>query len=94
MEATMGGKAQTITLEELPITADDRRSTLATCMNAAPDFLLDRQAGARIVGHLLETVRAQWHATCEEANLSGADRNLFWERMFLNPFIFEGYDGP
>ena len=45
-----------------------------------------------IVGHLLETVCAQWNAICEKVNPSGMDYNLFWERMFLKSFISERYN--
>ena len=75
------------------ITADSRRSTLATCMESAPNFQLDERVAAKIIKDTLEAVRAGWKNMCEEAGLSMVDRNLFWERMFLNPSIFEGkYD--
>lgn len=72
------------------ITADSRRSTLATCVEAVPNFQLDERAAATIVKKTLEAVRSEWQNTCEEAELSDVDRNLFWERIFLNPSIFEG----
>lgn len=75
------------------ITGNNRRSTLATCMEAAPNFLLDKQTAAGIIQHMLATVRTEWEATCDEASLSDVDRNLFWERIFLNPYIFEGGEG-
>jgi serine/threonine-protein kinase HipA len=75
------------------ITGNNRRSTLATCMEAAPTFLLDKQTAAGIIQHMLATVRTAWEATCDEASLSEVDRNLFWERIFLNPYIFEGTEG-
>jgi len=75
------------------ITGNNRRSTLATCMVAAPNFLLDKQTAAEIIQDMLEIVRTEWEASCEEASLSDVDRNLFWERIFLNPYIFEGSKG-
>ena len=75
------------------ITAESRRSTLATCMDAAANFQLGERAAAKIINDTLEAVRAEWQNTCQEAELSEVDRNLFWERIFLNPSIFEGgYD--
>ena len=71
------------------ITGDSRSSTLATCLDAAPDFLLSKQAAEEIILHMLKTIRGEWEAVCKEADLSEVDRNMFWERMFLNPFIFE-----
>ncbi|WP_349358388.1 HipA domain-containing protein [Stappia sp.] len=75
------------------ITGNNRRSTLATCMQAAPNFLLDKQTAAGIIQDMMSTVRTEWEATCNEASLSDVDRNLFWERIFLNPYIFEGSEG-
>lgn len=75
------------------INGNNRRSTLATCMEAAPNFLLDKQTAAGVIQHMLATVRTEWEATCDEASLSEVDRNLFWERIFLNPYIFEGTEG-
>jgi len=72
------------------ITGNNRRSTLATCIEAAPSFLLDKQTAAGIIQDMLATVRTEWETTCDEASLSEVDRNLFWERIFLNPYIFEG----
>lgn len=71
------------------ITGDSRRSTLATCMDAAANFQLGERAAAKIINETLEAVHAKWRNTCEEAELSEVDRNLFWERIFLNPSILE-----
>lgn len=75
------------------ITDNNRRSTLATCMEAAPNFLLDKQTAAGIIQQIQATMRTEWEAICNEARLSEVDRNLFWGRIFLNPYIFEGYEG-
>ena len=60
------------------ITGNNRRSALVTCMEAAPNFLIDKQTAAGIIQHMLATVRTEWKATCDEASLSDVDRNLFW----------------
>ena len=75
------------------ITSTSRRSTLAACMEAAPNFLLDKHAATDIIGHLLEAVRSEWDSTCDEARLTAVDHTILRERVFLNPFIFEGSDG-
>lgn len=69
---------------------NNRRSTLVTCMEAAPNFLLDKQTAAGIIQDMLATVRSEWKVTCDEASLSDIDQNLFWERIFPNPYIYEG----
>ena len=59
-------------------------------MEAAPNFQLDERAAGRIVKDTLEAVRSEWQNACAEADLSEVDQNLFWERIFLNPSIFDG----
>ena len=75
------------------ITGNNRRSMLATCIETAPNFLLDKKTAVGIIQDTLATVRTEWETTCNEARLSDVDRNLFWERIFLNPYIFEGNEG-
>jgi serine/threonine-protein kinase HipA len=70
--------------------AGDRRSQLATCMNAAAAFMLSSAEASNIVNHQLAVIRQQWPQVCNEAQLSHVDRAFFWQRQFLNPFAFEG----
>ncbi|MEM7072004.1 MAG: type II toxin-antitoxin system HipA family toxin [Pseudomonadota bacterium] len=72
------------------ITADNKSSTLKACMDTAPNFLQDRHEAKSIIEHLLEIVRTELDLLCEEADLAEVDRRLLQERIFLNPFIFEG----
>ena len=70
------------------IHGSDRRSQIATCMAAAPCFLLGTEAAIAIVNHQLRTIEKEWPSICDEAGLSAVDRALFWRRQFLNPFAF------
>lgn len=72
------------------ITSGSRRSTLATCMQAATNFQLDSHAAAEIIEEILNALHSNWQTVCQEAELSKVDQNFFWERIFLNPSIFEG----
>ncbi len=72
------------------IIGENRMSNLAVCLDAAPKFLLSKPEAIEIIQHHIETVRACWDSVCDEVGLSEVDRKLFWGRMFLNPFIFEG----
>ena len=70
---------------------DDRRmSNLAVCLEAAPHFQLKRNSAEDIIAAQISVIRAEWTGVCEEAGLSEVEQNLFSQRMFLNPFIFEG----
>ncbi|MDE2056350.1 MAG: type II toxin-antitoxin system HipA family toxin [Betaproteobacteria bacterium] len=66
----------------------DRSSHLATCIIAAPSFLLARQEAIAIINHQVNVIEHEWQAICDEARLSEVDRTLFWQRQFLNPFAF------
>ena len=70
------------------IHGSDRRSQIATCMAAAPSFLLGTEAAIAIVKHQVSTIKNEWPSICDEAGLSAVDRALFWRRQFLNPFAF------
>ena len=70
------------------IHGSDRRSQIATCMAAAPSFLLGSEAAIAIVNHQVRTIENEWPSICDEAGLSAVDRALFWRRQFLNPFAF------
>lgn len=72
------------------IIGENRMSNLAVCLKAAPKFRLEEPEAIDIITHQIETVRARWKNICHEVKLSEVDRNLLWERMFLNSFIFEG----
>ncbi len=66
----------------------ERSSQVATCIAAAPSFLLGREQAISIVNHQVSVIENEWHAVCDEANLNEVDRAMFWGRQFLNPFAF------
>jgi serine/threonine-protein kinase HipA len=72
------------------IVGGNRMSQLSVCLEAAPNFLLDADRAKMIVKHQIQIVRDHWSGVCDEAQLTGTDRQLFWHRQFLNPFAFFG----
>lgn len=72
------------------IVGDKRTSTLATCLEAAPNFQLSEKAAKDIIARQIGTIRGCWDEVCEEARLTEVEHNLFGRRMFLNDFVFEG----
>jgi serine/threonine-protein kinase HipA len=72
------------------IYGSDRRSQLATCIAAAPAFLLKPEDAICMVNHQVKQMLQAWESVCDEANLGEVDRNFFWRRQFLNPFAFYG----
>ncbi len=72
------------------IVGNNRVSTLATCLEAAPNFQLGEKAAKDIIDRQIGTIRDGWDDICEEAELTEVERNLFDQSIFLNGFIFEG----
>lgn len=70
----------------------DRRSQIAVCLSAAPDFLLSQDDAIAIINHQVQVILREWDGVCAEAALSPVDRALLWRRQFLNPFAF--YNAP
>ncbi len=72
------------------IVGNNRTSTLATCLEVAPNFQLSEEAAKDIITRQIGTIRDAWDDICEEAALTEVERNLFGQRIFLNDYIFEG----
>ncbi|MGV0953512.1 MAG: hypothetical protein ACOYBR_04315 [Fluviibacter sp.] len=70
----------------------DRSSQIATCIAAAPAFLLDQVEAVAIVNRQVGIIQNEWQAVCDAAGLSLVDRAAFWRRQFLNPYAF--YNAP
>jgi serine/threonine-protein kinase HipA len=72
------------------IVDDKRMSNLVSCLEAAPHFQLDHKAAEDIIVRQIIAIRDEWNDMCDEAALNEVERNLFGQRIFFNPFIFEG----
>ena len=72
------------------IVGDNRMSTLATCLEAAPNFQLSEQAAKDVIARQIGSIRDGWDGICKEAVLTEVERSLFGQRIFLNDFVFEG----
>lgn len=79
-----------IASQAMVIAGDERRSQLTHCLKAAGHFLLSTEAATGLIAKQVETIKGEWAATCDAADLSQTDRALFWGRHFLNPYAFEG----
>jgi len=54
------------------IVGDNRTSTRATCLEAAPRFQLDGKAARDIIAPQIGAIRDEWDDICEEAELTDA----------------------
>ena len=84
------GRSGNVASQAMLIVGDNRMSTLATCLEAAPNFQLSVSAAKAIIARQIGTIRDAWDDICEEAALTEVERNLFGQRIFLNDYIFEG----
>lgn len=66
----------------------NRMSQLAACLVAAPNFLLDAGSAKALMARQIQLIHDNWTAVCDEAELAEANRQLLWQRQFLNPFAF------
>ena len=84
------GRSGNVASQAMLIVGDNRTSTLAACLKAAPNFQLSEKAAKDIIARQIDTIRDAWDDICEEATLTEVERNLFRQRIFLNDYIFEG----
>jgi serine/threonine-protein kinase HipA len=84
------GRAGGEATQAMLILGQDRHSQIALCLKAAPTFLLNEREAAALVASQIKTIKERWSSICDEAALGQVDRNLFWRRLFLNPYAFIG----
>jgi len=65
-----------------------RLSQRRHCIAVANKFLLTELEAIDIFEHQIAVIEDNWKTVCDDAELSDIDRNLFWHRQFLNPFLF------
>ena len=69
----------------------DKGSQVSRCVNHAHTYRLGTEEAAALVDHQIDTIRSNWHATCDRAELTRAERSALWGRQFLNPYTLIGY---
>jgi serine/threonine-protein kinase HipA len=83
------GRAGNEASQAMKISGGNNLSQLKLCLEVAHHFMLSQKEAKEIFGLIEAVIRENWNMACEEAQLSGIDRNLLWGRQFLNPFSFE-----
>lgn len=72
------------------IHGNNRMSQLTTCLNAAPNFLLNTEKAKAIIAHQIHVIQQRFEVICDEVALPEIDRRFMWRRQYLNPFAFYG----
>lgn len=71
------------------LTRTERHSQLRVCLDAAPEFHIDRAGAQAIIDQVVTTIQRDWNDACDEACLTKAERATLLGREFLNPYIFQ-----
>lgn len=82
------GRAGNEASQAMKIVGDRNLSQLRLCLEVAHQFLLTEEEAKEIFQRIEITIRENWDTVCEEVELSKVDKNLLWQRQFLNPFSF------
>jgi serine/threonine-protein kinase HipA len=64
-----------------------KESRLQVCRDAAADYNLTVADANAIIDHTVGTIEDQWDEAADAARLTHLERELFWERQILNPYI-------
>ena len=83
------GRHGQIATQAMLVKGDDRSSRIATCLAAAPQFLLSEENAVEIIVKQVECIEQNWPTVCDKASLNEVDRNLLWGNQILNPYAFE-----
>jgi serine/threonine-protein kinase HipA len=75
--------------QALLITGNDKRSRLATCLQAAHHFLLSEAEALALIEQQLQCLTRNWRVVCDEADLSEPERTQLWGRVLVNPYVFD-----
>ena len=78
--------------QAMQIHGRERRSQLSLCLAAANKFLLTDERALAVMRDRIAVIAGNRDATCDEAQLGDADRQLLWRRQFLNDLAFEGLE--
>ena len=72
------------------ISGDNNFSQLKTCLETAHNFRLSKDEAMSIFETQKKAIESNWDKVCDEAEISDVDKQMLWNRQFLNPFAFEG----
>lgn len=84
------GRTGSEATQAMLITGDNRMSTLASCLAAAPTFLLSEDRAIKMLHEQISIIAGEWDRICDIAKLSQTDRSLFAGRQFLNTYCAQG----
>ncbi|NRB41226.1 MAG: HipA domain-containing protein [Pseudomonadales bacterium] len=82
------GRSGEVSTQAIKIMGNESQSQLSLCVKAAKIYGISARQATEICEEQTRLIRENWHALCEEANLSEIDRRILWENQILNPYCF------
>lgn len=67
-----------------------RTSRLRVCLDAAPEYQLDRADARAIIDTQVAIINDEWQEAADAARLTGLERAQLWGRQILNPAVHYG----
>ena len=83
------GRSGNEATQAMLIKGDNRMSTLSSCLNAAPQFLLNENEAIDIIEAQINTIGDSFTAICDDGKVTLTDKAFFAGRQFLNPFCVQ-----
>ncbi len=75
--------------QAMAIIGEKRSSMLATCIEAAPQFLMTRKIATELIEAQIHGIQKNFESVADEAQMPTITRRQLWRRAFLNPYAFE-----
>jgi serine/threonine-protein kinase HipA len=76
--------------QAMTIAGDDRRSLIATALDASGAFGIPRDEAIALAIWQIEMIHANFRAEAAAAGLTAVEQDQLARRAFLNPYVFEG----
>lgn len=71
--------------QAMAIIGDQRASSLALCMQAAPQYLFTAAEARERLIEMLDVINERWLPMVDQLAIPAIDARLLWQRQFLNP---------
>ncbi len=74
------------------IIGNNRSANLLSALAAAPHFLVQDKEAILMMRRQIDVIQTNWKNVSELAELNQTERDFFWRRQFLNPFVTQGLE--
>lgn len=82
-------RAGNVASQAMLIHGDNNMSQISVCLAAATSFKLNVNKAQEIIERQVNLIKQNWEQVCDEAMLTKLERQMFWTRQFMNPYVFE-----